>query len=290
MPPMILDGNAAASQLRDELRQKITALAAQGKQPGLAVVLVGENPASKVYVANKARQTKEIGMLSVEHRLPAETSEADLLALVEQLNHDPAIHGILVQLPLPEHINAEKVLESINPDKDVDGFHAVNAGKLAIGMNALVPCTPLGSVYLAKMYTKDLSGLHAVVIGRSNIVGKPVAQLLLQENCTVTIVHSRTKNIAEICRQADLLVAAIGKPLFVGADMVKDGAIVIDVGINRVSKPDGGSKIVGDVDFDAVKEKTAAITPVPGGVGPMTIAFLLANTLRAFELSEARTQ
>ena len=288
MSPMILDGNAAASQLRDELRQKITALAAQGKQPGLAVVLVGENPASKVYVANKAKQTKEIGMLSVEHRLPAETSEADLLAIVEKLNHDPAIHGILVQLPLPEHINAEKVLESINPDKDVDGFHAVNAGKLAIGMNALVPCTPLGSVYLAKMYTKDLSGLHAVVIGRSNIVGKPVAQLLLQENCTVTIVHSRTKNIADICRQADLLIAAIGKPLFVGADMVKDGAIVIDVGINRVPKPDGGSKIVGDVDFDAVKDKTAAITPVPGGVGPMTIAFLLANTLRAFELSEAR--
>ena len=216
MSPMILDGNAAASQLRDELRQKITALATQGKQPGLAVVLVGENPASKVYVANKAKQTKEIGMLSVEHRLPAETSEADLLAIVEKLNHDPAIHGILVQLPLPEHINAEKVLESINPDKDVDGFHAVNAGKLAIGMNALVPCTPLGSVYLAKMYKKDLSGLHAVVIGRSNIVGKPVAQLLLQENCTVTIVHSRTKNIADICRQADLLIAAIGKPLFVG--------------------------------------------------------------------------
>lgn len=288
MSPMILDGNAAASQLRDELRQKITALAAQGKQPGLAVVLVGENPASKVYVANKAKQTKEIGMLSVEHRLPEETSEADLLATVEKLNHDPAIHGILVQLPLPEHINAEKVLESINPDKDVDGFHAVNAGKLAIGMNALVPCTPLGSVYLAKMYKKDLSGLHAVVIGRSNIVGKPVAQLLLQENCTVTIVHSRTKNIADICRQADLLVAAIGKPLFVGADMVKDGAIVIDVGINRVPKPDGGSRIVGDVDFDVVKDKTAAITPVPGGVGPMTIAFLLANTLRAFELSEAR--
>lgn len=288
MSPMILDGNAAASQLRDELRQKITTLATQGKQPGLAVVLVGENPASKVYVANKAKQTKEIGMLSVEHRLPAETSEADLLAIVEKLNHDPAIHGILVQLPLPEHINAEKVLESINPDKDVDGFHAVNAGKLAIGMNALVPCTPLGSVYLAKMYKKDLSGLHAVVIGRSNIVGKPVAQLLLQENCTVTIVHSRTKNIADICRQADLLIAAIGKPLFVGADMVKDGAIVIDVGINRVPKPDGGSKIVGDVDFDAVKDKTAAITPVPGGVGPMTIAFLLANTLRAFELSEAR--
>ena len=277
MSPMILDGNAAASQLRDELRQKITALATQGKQPGLAVVLVGENPASKVYVANKAKQTKEIGMLSVEHRLPAETSEADLLAIVEKLNHDPAIHGILVQLPLPEHINAEKVLESINPDKDVDGFHAVNAGKLAIGMNALVPCTPLGSVYLAKMYKKDLSGLHAVVIGRSNIVGKPVAQLLLQENCTVTIVHSRTKNIADICRQADLLIAAIGKPLFVGADMVKDGAIVIDVGINRVPKPDGGSKIVGDVDFDAVKDKTAAITPVPGGVGPLTVACLLRN-------------
>lgn len=285
---MILDGNAAAAALREELKAKVSALAAKGQQPGLAVVLVGENPASKVYVANKAKQTKEVGMLSVEHKLPETTSEADLLALVESLNKDPKIHGILVQLPLPAHINSEKVLESINPDKDVDGFHAMNAGRLAIGMNALVPCTPLGSVHLAKLYKKDLTGLHAVVIGRSNIVGKPVAQLLLQENCTVTIVHSRTKNIAEICKQADLLVAAIGKPLFVGPDMVKDGAIVIDVGINRVPKEDGGSKIVGDVDYDRVKDKTVAITPVPGGVGPMTIAYLLSNTLTAFELSAAK--
>lgn len=285
---MILDGNAAAAALREELKTRVAALAAKGQQPGLAVVLVGENPASKVYVSNKAKQTKEVGMLSVEHKLPETTSEADLLALVESLNKDPKIHGILVQLPLPAHINSEKVLESINPDKDVDGFHAMNAGRLAIGMNGLVPCTPLGSVHLAKLYKKDLTGLHAVVIGRSNIVGKPVAQLLLQENCTVTIVHSRTKNIAEICKQADLLVAAIGKPLFVGPDMVKDGAIVIDVGINRVPKEDGGSKIVGDVDFDKVKDKTAAITPVPGGVGPMTIAYLLSNTLTAFELSTAK--
>lgn len=285
---MILDGNAAAAVLREELKAKVSALAAKGQQPGLAVVLVGENPASKVYVANKAKQTKEVGMLSVEHKLPEHTSEADLLALVESLNRDPKIHGILVQLPLPAHINSEKVLESINPDKDVDGFHAMNAGRLAIGMNGLVPCTPLGSVHLAKLYKKDLSGLHAVVIGRSNIVGKPVAQLLLQENCTVTIVHSRTKNIAEICKQADLLVAAIGKPLFVGPDMVKDGAIVIDVGINRVPKDDGGSKIVGDVYYDKVKDKTVAITPVPGGVGPMTIAYLLSNTLTAFELSMAK--
>jgi methylenetetrahydrofolate dehydrogenase (NADP+)/methenyltetrahydrofolate cyclohydrolase len=285
---MILDGNAAAAALREELKAKVSALAAKGHKPGLAVVLVGENPASKVYVANKAKQTKEVGMLSVEHKLPETTSEADLLALVESLNKDQKIHGILVQLPLPDHINSEKVLESINPDKDVDGFHAMNAGRLAIGMNALVPCTPLGSVHLAKLYKKDLTGLHAVVIGRSNIVGKPVAQLLLQENCTVTIVHSRTKNIAEICKQADLLVAAIGKPLFVGPDMVKDGAIVIDVGINRVPKEDGGSKIVGDVDYDKVKDKTVAITPVPGGVGPMTIAYLLSNTLTAFELSMAK--
>jgi methylenetetrahydrofolate dehydrogenase (NADP+)/methenyltetrahydrofolate cyclohydrolase len=285
---MILDGNAAAAALREELKKRVAALTAKGLQPGLAVVLVGENPASKVYVSNKAKQTKEVGMLSVEHKLPETTSEADLLSLVESLNKDPKIHGILVQLPLPAHINSEKVLAAINPDKDVDGFHAMNAGRLAIGMNGLVPCTPLGSVHLAKLYKKDLSGLHAVVIGRSNIVGKPVAQLLLQENCTVTIVHSRTKNIAEICKQADLLVAAIGKPLFVGPDMVKDGAIVIDVGINRVPKEDGGSKIVGDVDYDKVKDKAVAITPVPGGVGPMTIAYLLSNTLTAFELSTAK--
>ncbi len=285
---MILDGNAAAAALREELKKRVAALTAKGLQPGLAVVLVGENPASKVYVSNKAKQTKEVGMLSVEHKLPETTSESDLLALVESLNKDSKIHGILVQLPLPAHINSEKVLEAINPDKDVDGFHAMNAGRLAIGMNGLVPCTPLGSVHLAKLYKKDLSGLHAVVIGRSNIVGKPVAQLLLQENCTVTIVHSRTKNIAEICKQADLLVAAIGKPLFVGPDMVKDGAIVIDVGINRVPKEDGGSKIVGDVDYDKVKDKAVAITPVPGGVGPMTIAYLLSNTLTAFELSTSK--
>ena len=285
----VIDGKAFAEGLRGRIAKAVASLKEKhGLTPGLAVVLVGEDPASKVYVANKAKQTVEVGMNSWEHKLPAETPEKDVLALVEKLNNDPAVHGILVQLPLPRHIDSTKVLSAISPAKDVDGFHVVNVGKLSTGQDSLVPCTPTGSVMLAKDVLGSLDGLEAVVIGRSNIVGKPVAQLLLQENCTVTIVHSRTKNIADICRQADLLIAAIGKPLFVGADMVKDGAIVIDVGINRVPKPDGGSKIVGDVDFDAVKDKTAAITPVPGGVGPMTIAFLLANTLRAFELSEAR--
>ena len=282
----LIDGNQAATALIAELKAEVATFT--GRKPCLALVRVGEDPASVSYVKKKEKTAAEIGVTSRIILPPVTITQEELFALIDSLNVDASVDGILVQSPLPKHIDEVAVFRRVSPDKDVDGFHAVNAGKLAIGMNALVPCTPLGSVYLAKMYKKDLSGLHAVVIGRSNIVGKPVAQLLLQENCTVTIVHSRTKNIADICRQADLLIAAIGKPLFVGADMVKDGAIVIDVGINRVPKPDGGSKIVGDVDFDAVKDKTAAITPVPGGVGPMTIAFLLANTLRAFELSEAR--
>lgn len=283
---LILDGKALATTMRAQLASDVASFhAANGRAPGLAVVLVGTDAASQVYVGSKVKQTAEIGMVSIEHRLPAETTEIALLAIIDQLNADPAIDGILVQLPLPAQIDAEKVLNRIDPAKDVDGFHPVNAGKLAIGAPGLVPCTPLGSVALAKLAQNDLSGLHAVVIGRSNIVGKPVAQLLLQENCTVTIAHSRSRNLASLCRTADILVAAIGRPHFVTSDFVKPGAIVIDVGINRLSAGDGKGKLVGDVDFDAVAPIAAAITPVPGGVGPMTIAFLLSNTLRAARLS-----
>lgn len=281
----LLDGKALAATMRAALAIDVTAFKTRhGRTPGLAVVLVGDDAASHVYVNSKVKQTAEIGMVSVEHSLAADTSETVLLALVDQLNADPAIDGILVQLPLPAQIDAAKVLNRIDPAKDVDGFHPVNAGKLAIGEPGLVPCTPLGSVALAKLAQPDLSGLHAVVIGRSNIVGKPVAQLLLQENCTVTIAHSRTRDLAALCRTADLLVAAIGRPNFVTADFVKPGAIVIDVGINRLANPDGKGKLVGDVDFAAVAPLASAITPVPGGVGPMTIAFLLSNTLRAADL------
>lgn len=281
----VLDGKALAQTMRTALKDDVARfMAGHGRPPGLAVVLVGADPASQVYVGSKVKQTEELGMRSIEHRLPQETSEAELLACVDQLNADPVVDGILVQLPLPAHINAEKVLNRIDPAKDVDGFHPVNAGKLAIGASGLVPCTPLGSVALAKLAQADLSGLHAVVIGRSNIVGKPVAQLLLQENCTVTIAHSRTRDLAGLCRTADLLVAAIGRPHFVTAEFVKPGAIVIDVGINRLASADGKGKLVGDVDFAAVAPLASAITPVPGGVGPMTIAFLLSNTLRAARL------
>jgi methylenetetrahydrofolate dehydrogenase (NADP+)/methenyltetrahydrofolate cyclohydrolase len=250
-------------------------------KPGLAVVLVGEDPASKVYVANKAKQTVEVGMNSWEHRLPAETSEADLLALVEKLNNDPACHGILVQLPLPKHINSEKVLNSLNPDKDVDGFHPVNVGRLWVGERALVPCTPTGSVILAKSVRPSLSGLDAVVIGRSNIVGKPVAALLLRENCTVTVAHSRTKNIEDIVKCADLVIAAVGIPEMVKGSWIRPGATVIDVGINRVPAENGKTKLVGDVAYEECAKVAGAITPVPGGVGPMTIACLLRNAAQA---------
>ncbi len=278
----IIDGKQIAASVRADVAAEVARLQKEhGLKPGLAVVLVGEDPASKVYVANKAKQTVEVGMNSWEHRLPAETSEADVLAVVDKLNNDPACHGILVQLPLPKHINAEKVLNSINPDKDVDGFHPVNVGRLWVGERALVPCTPTGSVILAKSVLPSLSGLDAVVIGRSNIVGKPVAALLLRENCSVTIAHSRTKNIEDVVKRADLVVAAVGIPEMVKASWIKPGATIIDVGINRVPSENGKTKLVGDVAYDECAKVAGAITPVPGGVGPMTIACLLRNAAQA---------
>ncbi|MBS0236881.1 MAG: bifunctional methylenetetrahydrofolate dehydrogenase/methenyltetrahydrofolate cyclohydrolase FolD [Proteobacteria bacterium] len=278
----IIDGKETAAKVRAEVAAEVARLQKEhGLKPGLAVVLVGEDPASRVYVANKAKQTVEVGMNSWEHRLPAETPEADVLALVEKLNNDPACHGILVQLPLPKHINAEKVLNLISPDKDVDGFHPVNVGRLWVGERALVPCTPTGSVILAKSVLQNLSGLNAVVIGRSNIVGKPVAALLLRENCTVTIAHSRTKNIEDVVRGADLVIAAVGIPEMVKGSWIKPGATIIDVGINRVPSESGKTKIVGDVAYEECAKVAGAITPVPGGVGPMTIACLLRNTAQA---------
>src|SRR5215212_5794482 len=284
----ILDGKALSERVRHRLAERVAALKAAGRRaPGLAVVLVGEDPASQVYVGSKVKQTEAVGMVSIEHRLPATTSESDLLALVEALNRDETVDGILVQLPLPAHIDSEKVLVTIDPAKDVDGFHPVNVGKLAVGAKGLVPCTPRGCIALLKEARRDLTGLHAVVIGRSNIVGKPVAQLLLQENCTVTIAHSKTVDLPGVCRQADILVAAVGRPEMVRGDWVKPGAIVIDVGINRVAKPEGRSRIVGDVAYEGAARVAGAITPVPGGVGPMTIACLLENTLDAYESRNA---
>ena len=278
----IIDGKAFAEGLRARVGEAVAGLVrAHGLTPGLAVVLVGEDPASQVYVRNKAKQTREAGMHSVEHRLPADTSEPDLLALVRDLNADPAIHGILVQLPLPAQIRAETVIQTIDPAKDVDGFHVVNAGLLATGQEALVPCTPLGCLMLARDTLGDLSGLEAVVIGRSNIVGKPMAQLLLKESCTVTVAHSRTRDLPGVCRRADLVIAAVGRPNMVKADWIKPGATVIDVGINRVDAGEGKTRLTGDVDFEGAKAVAGAITPVPGGVGPMTIACLLRNTVVA---------
>ncbi len=278
----IIDGKQIAADVRKQVAAEVKRLQAEhGITPGLAVVLVGEDPASKVYVANKAKQTVEVGMNSWEHKLPAETSEADLLAVVNKLNNDPACHGILVQLPLPKHINSEKVLNAIDPDKDVDGFHPVNVGRLWVGEKALVPCTPTGSVILAKTVKPNLSGVDAVVIGRSNIVGKPVAALLLRENCTVTVAHSRTKNIEDVVKRADLVVAAVGIPEMVKGSWIKPGAVVIDVGINRVPSEGGKTKLVGDVAYDECAKVAGAITPVPGGVGPMTIACLLRNAAQA---------
>lgn len=282
MSAQVIDGKEIAAKVRAEVAAEVARLQKEhGLKPGLAVVLVGEDPASKVYVANKAKQTVEVGMNSWEHRLPAETSEADVLAMVEKLNNDPACHGILVQLPLPKHINAEKVLNLINPDKDVDGFHPVNVGRLWVGERALVPCTPTGSVILAKTVHQNLSGMNAVVIGRSNIVGKPVAALLLRENCTVTIAHSRTKDIEGVVNGADLVIAAVGIPEMVKGSWIKPGATIIDVGINRVPSEGGKTKIVGDVAYAECAQVAGAITPVPGGVGPMTIACLLRNTAQA---------
>jgi methylenetetrahydrofolate dehydrogenase (NADP+) / methenyltetrahydrofolate cyclohydrolase len=277
----IIDGKATAEALRIRIATAVTTLKSNHSlTPGLAVVLVGEDPASKVYVANKAKQTVEVGMNSWEHKLPVETSEADLLTLVEKLNTDPSVHGILVQMPLPKHIDSAKVLNTINPKKDVDGFHVVNVGRLSTGQDALVACTPTGCVMLAKATLGKLDGLNAVVIGRSNIVGKPVAQLLLAENCTVTIAHSKSKDLPSIVRSADLVIAAVGRPEMVKGDWIKPGACVIDVGINRIER-DGKNKLVGDCDFASCEKVAGSITPVPGGVGPMTIACLLYNTVRA---------
>ncbi|MGF1611855.1 MAG: bifunctional methylenetetrahydrofolate dehydrogenase/methenyltetrahydrofolate cyclohydrolase FolD [Kiloniellales bacterium] len=281
--PKIIDGKAFAAGLRGRVGEAVAKLkAGHGLTPGLAVVLVGENAASKVYVKNKALQTAEAGMNSFKHDLPAETGQAELLALVDKLNRDPAVHGILVQLPLPKQIDSDAVLAAINPEKDVDGFHVVNAGRLATGVGTpLVPCTPLGCLMLLQDRLGDLSGASAVIVGRSNIVGKPMAQLLLGQNCTVTIAHSRTRDLPGECRRADILVAAVGRPQMVKGDWVKPGATVIDVGINRIDAEGGKTRLVGDVDFDQAVEVAGAITPVPGGVGPMTIACLLANTVTA---------
>jgi len=279
----IIDGKAFGQGLRARVAAEVAELKKSGLTPGLAVVLVGEDPASQVYVRNKGVQTEEAGMLSVTHRLPAETSQADLLALVEQLNADPAIHGILVQFPVPAHISQPAVVATISPDKDVDGLHVINAGRLASGLPALTPCTPLGCMMLIRdVLGEDLAGKRAVVIGRSNLVGKPIAQLLLGADCTVTIAHSKTKDLPAVCREADILVAAVGRPQMVKADWIKPGACVIDVGMNRIpGKEPGKTKLVGDVDYEGARSVAGSITPVPGGVGPMTIACLLQNTLTA---------
>lgn len=283
MTAQLIDGKAFATGLR----ARVGTLAAEferkaGRKAGLAVVLVGEDPASQVYVRSKGKSTVECGMASFEHRLPVDAGEAELLTLIERLNADRAVDGILVQLPLPAHLEEQKVIATISPDKDVDGFHVTNAGRLAVGQPGFVPCTPLGCLMLLKDRLGDLSGLDAVVIGRSNIVGKPMAQLLLAESCTVTIAHSRTKDLPSVVRRADIVIAAVGRPEMVKADWIKSGATVIDVGINRVpAQEPGKTRLVGDVDFAAVRDVAGAITPVPGGVGPMTIAVLLRNTLVA---------
>ncbi len=287
----IIDGKAVAEDVVARVKALAGEVAARGIQPGLAVVIVGEDPASQVYVASKSKKAKECGFHSVQHTLPETTREAELLALIGKLNTDPKIHGILVQLPLPKHIDAGKVIQTITPEKDVDGFHFVNVGKLGTGEleTAFVPCTPAGSMLLIeRVRGKDLSGLTAVVVGRSNIVGKPMANLLLAANATVTIAHSRTKDLPAVARAADILVAAVGRPEMIKGDWVKPGATVIDVGINRIPAPDKGegkSRLVGDVDFAGAAAAAGAITPVPGGVGPMTIAMLMANTLVSAFLS-----
>jgi methylenetetrahydrofolate dehydrogenase (NADP+)/methenyltetrahydrofolate cyclohydrolase len=274
----IIDGKAFAANLLLQITAEVAALPVP---PGLAVVLVGDDPASRVYVRNKAKTTVEAGMQSFEHRLPADTPQVDLLALIAGLNEDRAVHGILVQLPLPAHLDSAAVIAAIDPDKDVDGLHVINAGRLAAGLPGLVPCTPLGCLLLLKDELGDMSGLNAVVLGRSNLVGKPIAQLLLAENCTVTIAHSRTKNLQKICREADILIAAVGRPEMVRGGWIKPGATVIDVGINRVPAEAGKTKLVGDVAFAEALGVAGRVTPVPGGVGPMTIACLLRNTLMA---------
>ncbi|WP_284877618.1 bifunctional methylenetetrahydrofolate dehydrogenase/methenyltetrahydrofolate cyclohydrolase FolD [Brevundimonas sp. MEB006b] len=287
-PATLIDGKAFSAALVERVGAAVARLeAAHGVKPGLAVVIVGEDPASQIYVRNKGETTLRAGMRSDTHRLAESTRQDELLALIAQLNADAGIHGILVQLPLPAHIDATVVLDAISPDKDVDGFHVVNAGRLAVGLPGLVPCTPLGCLMLLKDRLGDLSGMNAVIVGRSNIVGKPMAQLLLAESCTVTIAHSRTRDLPEVCRRADILVAAVGRPEMIKGDWIKPGATVIDVGINRVPSADpvkaaeGKTRVVGDVAFKEAVEVAGRITPVPGGVGPMTIACLLANTYSA---------
>ena len=282
MSAKIIDGKAFAATVREKVAGHVARLKEEhGITPGLAVVLVGEDPASQVYVRSKGKQTVEVGMNSFEHKLDADTSEADLLALIQQLNTDPTVHGILVQLPLPGHLNEDLVINAIDPAKDVDGFHISNVGLLGTGQKSMVPCTPLGCLMMLRDHHGSLSGMDAVVIGRSNIVGKPMAQLLLGDSCTVTIAHSRTKDLPEVVRRADIVVAAVGRPEMVPGDWIKPGATVIDVGINRIDKPEGGTRLVGDCHYDSCAEVAGAITPVPGGVGPMTIACLLANTVTA---------
>ena len=281
MTAKVIDGKAFAAKVRAQVAAHVARLKEEhGLTPGLAVVLVGEDPASKVYVSSKGKQTVEVGMNSYEHKLPADTSEAELLALIAKLNADPAVHGILVQLPLPGHLNSDLVINSIDPAKDVDGFHISNVGLLGTGQKSMVPCTPLGCLMMLRDHHGSLSGMNAVVVGRSNIVGKPMAQLLLGDSCTVTIAHSRTKDLAAVCRSADILVAAVGRPEMIPGDWVTPGATVIDVGINRIER-DGKGVLVGDVHYASAAAVAGAITPVPGGVGPMTIACLLANTLTA---------
>lgn len=279
----IIDGKAFSAGLRGRIKEVVADLKDKtgGKIPGLAVILVGNDPASEVYVRNKSKQAAEAGMNSFDFVMPSDVSEDELILKIEELNNDDQVHGILVQLPLPEHIKEDAVINAVNPDKDVDGFHVINSGRLATGQDGMVPCTPFGCLLLLKDAIGDLEGKNAVVIGRSNIVGKPMASLLLKESCTVTIAHSRTKNIENLCSGADILVAAVGKPQMVKKNWVKKGAAVIDVGINRIEKA-GKTRLVGDVDFEGVKKVAGAITPVPGGVGPMTIACLLRNTVIAF--------
>ena len=282
MSAQIIDGKAFAAKVRGQVAEHVTRIKEEnGITPGLAVVLVGEDPASQVYVRSKGKQTVEAGMNSYEYKLDADTSQDDLLKLIADLNADKDVHGILVQLPLPKHLNEDLVINSIAPEKDVDGFHISNVGLLGTGQKSMVPCTPLGCLMMLRDYHGSLSGMNAVVIGRSNIVGKPMAQLLLGDSCTVTIAHSRTKDLPAVVRGADIVVAAVGRPEMVPGDWIQPGATVIDVGINRIDKPEGGTRLVGDVDYASCAEVAGAITPVPGGVGPMTIACLLANTVTA---------
>jgi len=285
---VIIDGKKIAEELRDKIKSDIKKISDNNK-PGLAVILIGEHPASQIYVKNKEKFANEVGINSSVLRFDENISEEELKNEIKKLNDDPDVHGILVQLPLPKHISQKDIIQSIDPYKDVDGFHPINVGNLSSGNDAMVPCTPLGCYYLIKKVIPNLSGLNAVVIGRSNINGKPMAQLLLKENCTVTIVHSKTKNIEEICKNGDIVIAAVGKAKMVKSDWVKDTAVIIDVGINRI-EINGKNKIVGDVDFDNIQDKVKGISPVPGGVGPMTIACLLENTLKAYKKISKRIE